>query len=118
MAKSHVLRLAAKEGTAELALIIQKQVLGVVKLLEELSPRVVVGRNLLLLAIEAPADLVAATVVPDLLEGLARLNVGELLALLILAEIGDKASDCLGTRSLTGDLLLQVLVDVFLNLFL
>ena len=79
---------------------------------------IVVSRDHVLLAIKAPADLITATVVPDLLEALTRLDVGELLPFLILAEISEKAGDGVSTLLFTGDLLLEVLVDVLLDLLL
>ena len=79
---------------------------------------VIVGRDLLLLAIKAPADLVAATVVPNLLEALASLYVGELLAFLVLGEVHDETSDVLSTFHLAGHILLEVFVDVLFDTLL
>ena len=74
-------------GCSQLTLIAQEQVPRVVQPLEQMSVCIVIEADLLLSAIETPADLFVAAVVPDFLEALAFLHVGEIFASLVLTEV-------------------------------
>ena len=113
-----VISLGSLEGRAQLTLIIEQQVLGVVHFLEQLRARVVASRDLLLLAIESPPDLIAASEVVNLLEALAVVHVGELFTFLVLSEVDDELGDGFGTLLLVGKFALQVRFLVAVNLLL
>ena len=83
-----------------------------------MSASIIVGTDLFFLAIQTPADLVTASVIPDLLEALTCLYIGKLLATLILAKVHDEAGDILSTLHLLCDLFLHVFIDVALNTLL
>ena len=104
--------------SSQLTLIIQSQVLGVVDLLEKMSHSIVIVCDLLSLTIQPPTDLLRAFEVPHFLEGLAVLNVGKFLSLLVLAEVDDELGYSVSTCLLLGKLLLQVYLHVLFNLLL
>ena len=81
-----------------------------------MSRSIVVVSDLLLLTIQAPANLLRALEVPHFLEGLAVVHIGKLLTLRVLAEIDDELGYSVGTLLLLGQLLLQVCLHVGFNL--
>jgi len=76
---------------------------------------VVVVGHLLHLAVQSPTLLLGTTVVPDRLEALAVLYVGESLSFIILAESDHKVGELVGALHLFGELAFHVFINVTLN---
>ena len=109
---------SVKVRSAQLTLITQSQILGIVDLLEKMSHSAVIVCDLLFLTIQPPSDFLRAFEVPHFLEGLAVLNVGKFLSLRVLAEVDDELGYSVSSSLLLGKLLLQVYLHVVFNLLL
>ena len=73
--------------------VIEKQVVCVVQLLEEMSTCRKLGVNLFLLSLKAAPGLFASSVIIHVLETLRGVNISELLAKVILFEVKDQFGD-------------------------
>lgn len=100
------------EGRAQLTLIVEEQIFGVVDFLEKLGLGVKVVSNLFLLAVKSPTLLLSASVVPYGLETLTGVHVRQKLPLAVVVEVHDEVGKFFSAGHLLLELILHVLFDV------